>query len=234
MKIASKLVGVGLILAILILAAKEYSGYQYFFRYKSARARARSIEKSFPELERNLMMAVKFSKNPVFYEQMGQLYREMAVAESKFGSEEKRDSYLDRASESLAELIKRNPIDAFAYFEMGRVYLFYNFPLLTYAHRAKVFFLRALELKPADEYLNLNVIYFYLTQWDYLEDGEKDFIFKRLKSMWKNNENFIIQVRNLWRENFEDTTDKLEKILSQDKDFWSKISKFFPSTTGKE
>jgi len=228
MKIITRIAGVGIVLVLLILATKQYLGYRYFYRYKSERASAKSIEKSFPELERDLKKSISFSKNPLFYAQMSQIYQEMAIVENKFGTEEKRDFYIDQARESLLELIKTNPIDAFAYYEMGKVYMLYNFPLLTYMDKAKRYFLKALELKPADEFLNLNIVYIYLTQWDFLNTAEKSFVFKRLEKMWKNNENFITQLQNQWEKGFPDD-EKLKEILSEDKDFWEEIKKYFDS-----
>ncbi len=199
---------------LLALAVREYLGYHFFYEYKEVRSSARSIEGSLSQLEKNLKRAVFFSKNPVFYKEMARLYLEMALAENEFGTEERRDFYLDAAKESLIELTRRNPIDAFAYFEMGKVYMLYNFPLLTYMDRGRFYLRKALEFKPADEFLNLNIIYIYLTQWDFLEEGEKSFILERLERMREANQNFIPQLRKSWRENF-GNEDKLEQILKK-------------------
>jgi hypothetical protein len=197
---------------LLALAGKEYFGYHFYYRYKEVRASARNIEGCFSRLERNLKTAVFFSKNPLYYKEIARLYMEMALAENEFGTEEKRDFYLDRAKEGLASLISRNPIDAFAYYEMGKVYMLYNFPLLTYMDRGRSYFRKALEFKPADEFLNLNITYIFLVQWDFLENGEKSFILERLKIMREASENFIPQLRKRWRENF-GNEEKLEQIL---------------------
>jgi len=215
-----------IVLLLFVLAAKDYIGYYYFYKYKEARDQAQSIEKSFPELERNLKKAVRLYKNPLFYEQMSRLYLEMALAEDKYGTEEKRDFYLDQARESLIEQINQNPLDAHAYYDLGRVYLLYNFPLLTYAEKGRLYFRKALELKPADEYLNVHIIYIYLTQWESLNRPEKAFLFGQLGDVVKYNENFIPQIRDLWKQNYGDT-EKLKDILSTNKDLLSKLSDYF-------
>jgi len=224
MKIGLRIAGLMLVLFLLVIVTTQYLGYHYFCRYKSERALATSIEKSFPELERNLKKAVSLSRNPLFYEQLAQIYQEMALAENKFGTEEKRDFYLDRARESLLALVRRNPVNAFAYYELGKVYLLYNFPLLTYLDKAKIYFRKALELKPSDEFLNLNILYIYLSHWDLLNLGEKSFVYDRLGTISRNSDNFIHQLQNRWEEGFPDDQ-KLREILSQDKALWAKISK---------
>jgi hypothetical protein len=56
---------------------------------------------------------------------------------------------------------------------MGTVYLLYNFPLMTYQDRARAYFREALVFKPADETINLNVLFLYFTWWPTLEDADK-------------------------------------------------------------
>ena len=226
MKMVKKIVVFGLVVVLVALAAKEYLGYHYFYKYKNVSSHANSIEGSFSELEENLKKTVRFSKNPLFYKELAQLYLEMAVVENEFGTDEKRDVNLDRARESLNHLIKRNPIDAFAYYQMGIVYLLYNYPLLTYRDKENLYFLKALELNPVDEFLNLNILFIYLTQWDFLNNEEKSFVIKRLGKMWNSNERFIPQLRNRWKKNFGDV-ERLKEILSLDKELWIEIKKFF-------
>lgn len=211
-KIIAKFGGIGLAVLALLIAGKHYLGYHYFYEYKEVRGAARSIEMSFPELETNLKKAVRFSKNPLFYKEIARLYLEMALAANEFGTPEKRDFYLDQAKKSLSQVIGQNPIDAFAYFEMGKVYLLYNYPLLTYMDKGKVYFRKALELKSADEFLNLNILYIYLTQWDFMEEAEKNFVLARLQAIGGKNKNFMARLRDLWQENFGSTI-KLDEIL---------------------
>jgi tetratricopeptide (TPR) repeat protein len=207
-----KIVVLGVVLVLFFMGAKCYLGYHYFYRYGEARNRAENIERSFPKLETRIKIAVRFWGNPLFYLEMGQLYLERALAENQFGTAVRRDFYLDRARESLIRAIKGNPVDAFAFFEMGKVYMLYNFPLLTYMGKAKRYFRKAVELKPADEFLNENIVYIYLTQWERLEDEEKGFVKERVEAMKENNRDFVQRLRRRWREDY-GGLETLEKIL---------------------
>jgi len=70
--------------------------------------------------------------------------------------------------------------------------------------KGRVYFRKALELDPSNEPHNLNVLYIFLTQWQYLDEDEKDFVFARLDRMVSVNESFIRQLRNYWLQNFKD------------------------------
>lgn len=212
MRVATKIVLIGVVMVLFFVGAKSYLSYHYFYRYGEARSRAESIERSFPKLEARIKTAVRFWGNPLFRLEMGQLYLERALVENQFGSAVRRDFYLDRARESLIQAIKGNPVDAFAFFEMGKVYMLYNFPLLTYMGKAKRYFRKALELKPADEFLNENIVYIYLTQWERLEDEEKGFVEERMQAMKEKNDYFEQRLLRKWRENY-GGVEKLEEIL---------------------
>jgi hypothetical protein len=213
MKLLKKLLILAFTLGLLGLVTAQYVGYYYFNAYKNARAEARSIEKSFPDLEKYLKRSVDWSGNPEFFKELARLYLERALAENEFGTPEKRDLFLDSARESLARAIKKNPADAFAYYEMGKVWLLYNFPLLTYLDQGKRYFVKALELKPADEFLGLNILYIYLTQWNFLSGDEQKFVLKKLRSMERANKDFMAQLRNRWLQNFSDDQ-KLKEIVN--------------------
>jgi hypothetical protein len=201
MRIGAKIVGFGVVGVMFFLGAKSYLGFHYFYQYGEARSRAESIERRFPELEAKIKTAVRFWGNPLFHLEMGQLYLERALAENQFGTAERRDFYLDLAKESLICAIKGNPLDAFTYFEMGKVYMLYNYPLLTYMEKAKRYFRLALELKPADEFLHENILYVYLAQWERLSEEERDFVEERVKEM---DEGLVRRLQNKWKENFSD------------------------------
>lgn len=207
------MIGFGVAAAMLALAAAHYLGRHWYYEYIGERAAAESLERSFPELDRNLKRAVVFSKNPGFLKELGRLYLEMALAENEFGTAAGRDAFCDLARESLVRSIRANPVDGSAYFEMGKVYLLYNFPLLTYAEKGRVYLRRALELKPADEFLSLNILYVFLTQWDLLAKEEKEFTGGRLKERAAANERFLDRLRRRWEQNY-GTAAALEPILS--------------------
>lgn len=187
---------------MLVLGIKEYLGFHYYYRYKSERQAARSIQQAFPRLENYLRLALRFSHQPLFYQEIGRLYLEMAMAENEFGSPASRDDFLLKAEASLKEQIRHNPADARAFYNLGKVYLLYNFPLLTYSEQGCRFLRRALELKPADEFLNINIIFIYLAQWELLTEEDKKFLSRQLKYIEVRSSNFREKLRRRWLENF--------------------------------
>lgn len=211
---------------VLFIATRQYLGYHYLSKYKSLRTEVKSIESGFAALEGALKKAVRFSNNPVFYQELGRLYLERAMAEIKFGTAEKREFYLDCANDVFAAEINRNPIDAWAYYDMARVWMLYNFPLLTYAEKGRFYCRKVLEFNPANEFLNLNILCAYLTQWNDLSDEEKSFSFKQLEKMVRDKENFLEQLRRRWMENVKDEG-KLKEILMGDKILWDKVKGSF-------
>jgi hypothetical protein len=215
------------VVAVFAVAARAYLGYHHFYRYAALRARATNLEGSFGALEPALKRAVKFSGNPLFYQELGRLYLEMAMAENKFGTAEKRDAYLERAQESLEAFVRRNPLDAFGYYELGKVYMLYNYPLLTYAARGREYMRKALEMRPVDEDLNVNVTYVFLVQWDRLSEVEKAFIEARILRNLEASENFFPRLLSLWLEEFKDAN-RLRDILAQNGEIWAKVAHFLP------
>lgn len=223
-----KIVGLGLavlIVLLYVLATTEYLGYHYFAKYEDARAQSRSIESNFLELEKNLKKAVHFYHNPDFYGELGRLYLDRALAENAFGSGEKRDSYLDQALAAYTEQIRKNAVDSYAYYDLGRVYMLYNFPLLTYAEKGRQYFKKALELDPGDDFLNIDILYVYLTQWSSLRTEENEFLAGRLQDVLKYNPDFIPRIRDLWKENF-GGIDRLKEILTGSP-LWVQLQKYF-------
>jgi hypothetical protein len=228
MKPAAKIIAFVIAAALFVVAARAYLGYHYFYRYTALRAKAANLEGSFGALEPALKRAVRFSGNPLFYQELGRLYLEMAIAENKFGTPEKRDDYLERARESLEAFIRRNPLDAFGYYEVGKVYMLYNYPLLTYAARGRDYMRKALEMRPVDEDLNVNVSYVFLVQCDRLSEVEKAFIEVRLLRNLAASENFFPRLLALWLAEFK-SADRLKTILVENSEVWAKVAHFFPA-----
>ena len=210
----------------LFIAIRQYLGYHYLNKYKSLRTEVKSIESGFAALEGTLEKAIRFSKNPVFYRELGRLYIERATAEIEFGTAEKREFYLDCARDAFAAEINNNPLDSWAYYDMARVWMLYNFPLQTFAEKGRFYCRKALEFNPANEFLNLNILYAYLTQWNDLSDEEKSFSFKQLEKTVQDREDFLEKLRQRWMENVKDEG-KLKEILRGDKVLWDKISGSF-------
>jgi hypothetical protein len=197
---------------LFLIAAADYLSWYSFSQYKAERKASRSIEAGFPQLEAALQRAVRFSKNPAYYKELTRLYLERAMAENEFGSQVARDAVLDRAETSARKWIRQNPVDAWAYYELGKIYLLYNFPLLTYADKGRRYLRKAIELKPADEFLNQNVLYIFMTQWERLEEREREFVAAQWRSMTESSPNFERELRRRWQKNF-NSSDGLDLIL---------------------
>ena len=227
MKPLIRLFAIAVAAALFVLAARAYLGYRSFYGYAAGREEATNLQGSFGALEPELKRAVSFSGNPLFYQEMGRLYLEMALAENKFGTPEKRDEYLDRARESLEGLIRRNPLEAFGYYELGKVYMLYNYPLLTYAAKGRAYLRKALEMRPVEEDLSVNVVYAYLAQWDKLSAAEKYFVYATVARNLETAPNFLPRVLALWTSEFKDSA-RLKAIFSENKDLWAKLARFFP------
>lgn len=221
------LAGTGL---LLLLVIKHNMGFLYLNQFKSARGKlaenGRSLMSGFTELDSLLKKAVRWSGNPQFYEEQGRFYLEMALAENTSENPEKREAYLDLSHEAQAERIRRNPADAFAYYDMSQAYMFSNFPLLLYQDKARFYMRKALDFKPADLFLNVNVVYSFLVQWRWLSEEEKMFVFKTLKTVWPVNEGkFYPALVERWKQDVKDLN-ALKDILRLDADVWKTSTRF--------
>jgi len=224
---ALMLAGTGL---LLLLVIKHNMGFLYLNEYKSSREKlaenGRSLMSGFTELDSLLKKAVRWSGSPRFYEEQGRFYFEMAMAENTSGNAEKREAYLDLSREAQAERIRRNPADAFAYYDMSRVYLFSNFPLMIYQDKANFYMRKALDFKPADLFLNVNVIMSFLQQWTWLSEEERAFVLKTLKTVWLvNEEKFYPALVERWKQDAKDLN-ALKDILRLDADVWKTSARF--------
>jgi hypothetical protein len=105
--------------------------------------------------------------------------------------------------------------------------MLYDYPLLTYAVKGRTYLRKALEMRPVDEDLNVNVIYAYLAQWDRLSAAERDFVYAAVARNLEADENFFPRVLALWMSEFKDSA-KLKAILSENNGLWPKLARFFP------
>ena len=186
----------------------------------------RSIQSGLPELERYLLKAVHTWPRRLFFEELGNLYFDGALAEIQSGTEDKRESLLDKARDVLLEEVRRYPAAADGYFNLGRVYMTYNYPHLTYAAKGREYLKKALVLQPADEYLNTNILAVMLSQWQILDQTEREDVRSRLRNILDYNEAFILKILNIWKKNHA-SIDDLIKILSSDAELWLRLQKFF-------
>jgi hypothetical protein len=196
------LAGAALAVALLIVASRQFLGYFELGRYKAARESARSVQADFPELDRLVQKAADAWPNPEIDKEAGRLCVEMARAENDAGDGMARDKLCDSAVARYTEVLRMNPLDTSAEYEMGLTYLLYNYPLMTYADKAKLYFRKALELNPSDEFLNLNILYFYLTSWDGLTGEERDYALDRLRKIRAADPAFMPQLEQRWKQQF--------------------------------
>ena len=208
---------------LLFVATRQYIGFHHYNAYKNIRSEARSIQSAFPELETALSKAVRAYKNPLFFKELGRLYLDRAQAEDKFGDPALRDVFLDKAAAAIAENIRRNPLDSWAYYDMGKIWMLYNAPLLTYADKARAYLRSALELNPSHDFLNLNVLYLFLIQWNSLTENEKAFVFSRIGRKLDEKLEFIGLLKRQWIENT-GNEEGLKSILSSYSPIWRRIA----------
>lgn len=216
--------GVGLVV-LFVFAARDYLGTRFYEDYYTARENVRSIQSGLPELERLLRRAVRFAPRRAYLEALGSLYLEAAMAENQFGSEKKRDALLDEARDVLLREIGKYPAAAYGYYNLGRVYMLYNHPLLTYAARGRDYFRKALALQPADEFMNVNVLTLMLGQWGRLGAEEKAVVWRHLRDALDHNEGFLRKVRGLWKLSYVNL-DRLREIYAEDPDLAPRLKKY--------
>ena len=200
-------------LLLLVPAAGDFLGSSCLARYRETRRSVRSVQSGFSKLEPLLLRAVGWSKRAEFRVELARLYYDMARVENDDGREEERDRYCDLAIAAYEDAIRRNPADAFTHYETGLAYLFLNYPVMPYVEKAKVYFRRALELKRADESLNLNVVFLYMTWWGELEQEEKEYAAGLYRRMMKNAPAFGGRVEARWRQSFGSLDERYRGIL---------------------
>jgi hypothetical protein len=198
--------------AMLVFAGREFLGFKYLGLYQEARAGAKSVQSAYPELEGLLRTAASWSSDTAIRKELGRLELEEARAENDSGKSEERDLLCDRAVASYEAVIGRDPIDASAHYEIGMTYLLYNYPLMTYGDKARLYFRKALELAPADSFLNLNILYYYLTAWEGLGDEDRAYAGHQLKKITAADPAFLPQLERRWTEQF-GSAEKLKNIL---------------------
>lgn len=225
---AARLAGLLGTAALFAAALLIFLRIQSFSRYREARAEAKSLESALPSLEKNLQAAARFPGRAGAWGELGRVYLELALAEDQFGSASGREAYLDKARDALAEQIRRYPLDAMALYRAGMVYTLYSRPLMIYAERGWPFFIRALELSPSDEFININGLFILLSQWERLPGKEREFVRIRLRQIADRNLPFISGIGALWSKSF-GSRDGLLGILAQDHGYWFQMGKVLES-----
>ena len=203
-----------LAVALFVPAFRDFLGFHHLAVYRRARSEARSVENAFAGLEARLEKAASASPRAVFRVELAHLYMEMARVANDSGRDEERDAFCDKAVASFGKAVAANPIDAATHYETGTAYLLYNFPLMTYQDRAKTYFRRALEFKPADETINLNVIFLYFSWWPALEDAEKGYAAQLHRDMIARDPGFPAKLEARWKLSYA-SADPLKAVLAE-------------------
>lgn len=220
------ILGWALLAVLLLWSGKHFAGYHFFARYEKLSATSKSIEQDFSALERDLKTAVRFSKNPEFFGELGQLYFKRALGENQSGSAEMRDRYCDQARQALTEQIMRNPADARGFYQLGLVMMLYNYPLLTYRDKGRIYLKRAVDLIPGDEYICANVIAIFISQWDELDAGERQTVFSQFVRERDYPASFLGDIQAKVIKNTGSDV-KFKEALRQDPGIWEKLKKYF-------
>jgi len=213
-KLLGRLAAGLLAVVIFVPAVRDFLGFRHLAAYRQARSEARSVESAFPALEARLGKAAATSPRAVFQVELARLYMEMARVANESGRDEDRDTLCDRAVAHYGQAIAANPIDAGTQYEMGSAYLLYNFPLMTYQDRAKAYFRQALTFKPADETININVMFLYLTWWPTLEDADKAYAADVYRKMLARDTAFPAKLEGRWVQSY-GTPDALRALLAE-------------------
>jgi O-antigen ligase len=208
------LAGAALAVAVLVPAVRDYLGYHDLTVYRRERAGARSVESAFPALEARLEKAAAASPRAVFQVELARLYVDMARVANDAGREEERDTFCDRAVVHYAQAVAANPIDAGTHYETAAAYLLYNFPLMTYQDRAKTYFREALRFKPADETINLTVLYLYFSWWPTLEEADRSYAAGLYRSMVGRDPAFPAKLEGRWVQSY-GSPDALRALLAE-------------------
>jgi hypothetical protein len=84
---------------------------------------------------------------------------------------------------------------------------------MTYQDRAKAYFRQALVFKPADETINLNVMFLYLTWWQTLDEADRSYAAGLYRRMLVRDPAFPAKLEGRWVQSF-GTPDALRAILA--------------------
>ena len=201
-------------LVLFVPAFRDGRGFHYLSEYRQARSEARNVENAFPTLEAILEKAVSASPRSEFRIELARLYMEMARVANDSGRDEDREAFCDKAVAGYGLAIAANPAHAMSYYETGLVYLLSNYPLMTYADRAKTYFRAALEFKPADDFLNLSIIFLYFNWWPTLEEAERTYALGLYHQAVARDPGFRAKLEARWKQSFK-TADRLAAILAE-------------------
>lgn len=213
-------------LIILFISTKNYIGYKAYFRYKTAKAASQDLDINFPAVEKPLKLAAKLYPNPNIDGELVQLYLERAIIETQKGSMERQDKYLEEAQNILRKQFLGNPADYRIYYRIGFAYFLRSYQKEEYLEKANDYFQKALDLNPNNEFLNINILFLYLSSWEILNENYKDFTYEVLKKMIDLNKGGVMRLLKMWKDNY-GNYDNLIPILRQKNELYKIITPLF-------
>lgn len=196
-----RIIVVVFLISLSFYETKNYIGYYYFYSFKRFMEKFDGkYEERVRKGESLIKKALKLREDSEFYKTAGEFYYEIAVKENELRNVEKREEYIDKSIESFKKSVKLAIVDPFAYFGLGKAYLLSNFPYATYTEKTKVYFKRAVELTPNDEFILLHTIRLYLSEWKFSLEEEKSFTMKMIKKILALNKGHASQIFRWWKE----------------------------------
>lgn len=212
-RVLSFVLAPALAVVLFVPAVRDFAAFRHLAAYRAARAQARSVESAFPALEARLARAAAASPRAVFEAESARLTMEMARVANAAGRDEERDTLCDRAIARYARAVASDPIDAAVHYETGMAYLLINYPLMTFQDRAKASFRQALALKPADETMNLTVVFLYFSWWPTLEDAEAAYAAGLYRAAARRDPAFPAKLRARWAQSA-GSAEQLDAVLA--------------------
>lgn len=196
-----RIIVVVFLISLSFYETKNYIGYYYFYSFKRFMEKFDGkYEERVRKGESLIKKALKLREDSEFYKTAGEFYYEIAVKENELRNVEKREEYIDKSIECFKKSVKLAIVDPFAYFGLGKAYLLSNFPYATYTEKTKVYFKRAVELTPNDEFILLHTIRLYLSEWKFSLEEEKSFTMKMIKKILALNKGHASQIFRWWKE----------------------------------
>lgn len=196
-----RIIVVVFLISLSFYETKNYIGYYYFYSFKRFMEKFDGkYEERVRKGESLIKKALKLREDSELYKTAGEFYYEIAVKENELRNVEKREEYIDKSIECFKKSAKLAIVDPFAYFGLGKAYLLSNFPYATYTEKTKVYFKRAVELTPNDEFILLHTIRLYLSEWKFSLEEERSFTMKMIKKILALNKRHASQIFRWWKE----------------------------------
>lgn len=215
------------LLFLIYYETRSYAGYYYFYSFKRFLEKFEGkYEERVKQGENLLKNAINLKNDPQIYKSAGEFYYEVAVKENELGNKEKREEYIDRSIECFKKSINLAIVDPFSYFGVGKAYLLSNFPYATYRDKTKIYFRRAVELTPNDDYILLHTLRLFLSDWRFSSEDEKKFSMEMIEKALSLDKKNAFKIFKWWKEFSIDKRILEKEIVKEDpflQDYFKKV-----------